>query len=107
MGPDAKAAPEKSLRKRTKSTVSLRSLGRKKEKDKDKEKEKDKAEDSNDRARDHRPDAVEMKATAKKTKSTANLAAMFGKSRPKESKEGKDGKDGKSATPTGDRKSVV
>jgi hypothetical protein len=64
----------KSLHKKTLSSVSLRSLG--KEKDKE-DKKKQLREPSRTREEPEKP---------KKTKSSTNLAAMFGKSKPKEAK---------------------
>jgi hypothetical protein len=87
---DAKGSPEKALHKKTKSSVSLRSLGR--EKDKDKTKEKQSREPSRVRGEDP------MAAKPKKTKSTTNLAAMFSKNKqPKETK----------STPGGDKENTT
>ncbi|KAF2659963.1 hypothetical protein K491DRAFT_590087 [Lophiostoma macrostomum CBS 122681] len=79
---DPKASPSKGLHKKTLSSVSLRSLG------KDKEKEKAKEDSSERRARDKsRTGEDSSMAKPKKTKSSTNLGAVFGKSKqPKESK---------------------
>jgi hypothetical protein len=74
---DAKPSRPKSLHKKTLSSVSLRSLARKEEKPKDKK--------SMDIRRPREEDVTGAKP--KKTKSSTNLAAMFGKGRSKESKQ--------------------
>jgi hypothetical protein len=80
---DAKGSPEKALHKKTKSSVSLRSLGREKDKDKSKDKSKDKQSREPSRVRGEDP----MAAKPKKMKSTTNLAGIFSKNKqPKEPK---------------------
>ncbi|KAH4175623.1 hypothetical protein HBI81_001930 [Parastagonospora nodorum] len=71
---DAKQSRPKSLHKKTLSSVSLRSLAKKEEKPKDKK--------SMDVRRPREEEAMGEKP--KKTKSSTNLAAMFGKGRSKE-----------------------
>lgn len=70
---DAKSSPKKSLHKKTLSSVSLRTLAKKEEKPTDKK--------SID-VRRSREEEV-MREKPKKTKSSTNLAAMFGKGRSK------------------------
>jgi hypothetical protein len=90
---ETKASPTKSLHKKGLSSVSLRSLGR------DKEKEKD------SRAREpSRTRGEDMARSPKKTKSSTNLAALFGKGKQtKEVKEARQiqtpGKDKENSTP--------
>lgn len=79
---DTKASPDKGLRKRTKSSVSLRSLGRRKESE---------PVEANGPQED-------ASGTPKKTKSTANLVSMFTKSRPKDGKSAP-GRDKENTTP--------
>jgi hypothetical protein len=88
---DTKGSPEKALHKKTKSSVSLRSLGR--EKDKDKTKDKHLREPS----RGEDP----MAAKPKKTKSTTNRVGIFSKN--KQSKEPKSTRrrDQENTTPPG------
>ena len=84
---DSKASPNKSLHKKTLSSVSLRSLGR------DKERETRTREPSRTRAED-------MTRSPKKPKSSTNLAGLFGKGKQaKEVKEPKQPKDKENSTP--------
>jgi hypothetical protein len=71
---DTRSSPKKSLHKKTLSSVSLRSLVNKEDKPRDKQ------------SSDSRPSPVDtqMGAKPKKTKSSTNLAAMFGKGRSKD-----------------------
>ncbi|CAO2655938.1 Nn.00g047410.m01.CDS01 [Neocucurbitaria sp. VM-36] len=74
---DVKSSPKKSLHKKTLSSVSLRSLARKDEKSKDKQ-----------AAEAQRAQEEEASGTKpKKTKSSTNLAAMFGKSKSRDNKQ--------------------
>jgi hypothetical protein len=70
---DAPSSPKKSLHKKTLSSVSLRSLAKKEDKTAEKK--------STDARRGREEEAVRDKP--KKTKSSTNLAAMFGKGRSK------------------------
>lgn len=72
-GRDASASPKKSLHKKTLSSVSLRSLAKRDDKDKDMGKK------STDTRRPREEEVTGGKP--KKTKSSTNLAAMFGKGR--------------------------
>jgi hypothetical protein len=74
---NTKPSRPKSLHKKTLSSVSLRSLARKDEKPKDKK--------SMDIRRPQEEDTIGAKP--KKTKSSTNLAAMFGKGKSKENKQ--------------------
>lgn len=89
---DAKSSPTKSLHKKTLSSVSLRSLA----KDKDKDKERAKESRSRERSRTRGDDTIK---STKKTKSSSNLAGLFGKG--KQSKDGKQtpGRDKENTTP--------
>jgi hypothetical protein len=90
---ETKGSPTKGLHKKTLSSVSLRSMGR----DKDREKDSRTREPSRTRGED-------MARSPKKTKSSTNLAGLFGKSKqPKEGKEAKQAqtpaKDKENSTP--------
>ncbi|KAJ4371556.1 hypothetical protein N0V83_004775 [Neocucurbitaria cava] len=88
---DVKSSPKKSLHKKTLSSVSLRSLARKEEKSKDRQ---------SDEARGEQK-AENIGAKPKKTKSSTNLAAMFGKSKSRDTKQSpvKEPRDKENATP--------
>ncbi|KAF2849979.1 GTPase binding protein-like protein Rid1 [Plenodomus tracheiphilus IPT5] len=85
------ASPKKSLHKKTLSSVSLRSLAKKDEKPKDKE--------SSEARRARKEEEAANKP--KKTKSSTNLATMFGKGRSKDRQQSpvKESKDKENTTP--------
>ncbi|CBX94371.1 similar to GTPase binding protein Rid1 [Plenodomus lingam JN3] len=92
--PDSQSAsPKKSLHKKTLSSVSLRSLAKKQDKPKDKEKE------SSDARRARKEEEAANKP--KKTKSSTNLATMFGKGKSKDRGQSpvKQAKDKENTTP--------
>ncbi|KAH9864046.1 hypothetical protein J1614_009979 [Plenodomus biglobosus] len=85
------ASPKKSLHKKTLSSVSLRSLAKKQDKSKEKE--------SSEARRARKEEEAAKKP--KKTKSTTNLATMFGKGKAKDRQQSpaKEGKDKENTTP--------
>ncbi|KAL6708987.1 hypothetical protein ACN47E_002114 [Coniothyrium glycines] len=85
---DVRSSPKKSLHKKTLSSVSLRSLAKRDEKSRDKQ--------SSDIRRSQEDDEPECKP--KKTKSSTNLAAMFGKAKRDRSPV-KEAKDKENTTP--------